>query len=269
MIDLHSHILPGIDDGSPDVGISLAMARHAFDDGIRIMACTPHVVPGLYENTLTSIQKDVAQLQSRLEEESIGLKLVVGADVHLASDLHRNLGVSIPTLHNSRYFLFEPPHNLLPPGLENYSNTLLQNGFIPIITHPERLKWVEAHYDLVARMNDRGCLIQITAGAITGGFGAAAEKLALRFLEEGRIDVLATDTHNLTGRPPVLSVARDLVAKIQGEEEANAMVLKRPLAILKNEALEPVGKGAPVTIEKPQVRQGFFKRLKSKVTNTR
>ncbi|MDS4069917.1 MAG: CpsB/CapC family capsule biosynthesis tyrosine phosphatase, partial [Candidatus Competibacter sp.] len=119
MIDLHCHLLPGIDDGAPDLAISLAMARIAAADGIEVVACTPHIYPGLYENNGPAIRRAVSELQAHLDEAAIPLRLTYGADTHIAPDLVAGLREGrVPSLHGSRYFLLEPPHHVAPPRLE-------------------------------------------------------------------------------------------------------------------------------------------------------
>lgn len=243
MIDLHSHILPGLDDGSPSLAESLEMARLAVADGTTDMACTPHIVPGMYENGSANIARAVQALDHALRRAAIPLALYVGADVHVAPDLPELLALgNVPTLNRSRYFLFEPPHHVLPPRLEELSLRLITAGFIPILTHPERLTWIKANYDVVERLNAVGCLIQLTAGSIVGAFGRTALYYSEKLIEEGRVDIIASDTHGATRRPPGLSQAVGIVAKRCGEDEARNMVLKRPSEILANRPLEPVGK---------------------------
>src|SRR5690606_31188370 len=106
--------------------------------------------------------------------------------------------------------------------------------------HPERLTWIRHHYEGIERLNALGCLIQVTAAALYGGFGRSAQRYAERLLDEGRVDILATDMHNVKGRPPALGRARDLVAARLGEEEAMNMVLHRPRMIIENRDLTPV-----------------------------
>ena len=119
MIDLHCHLLPGIDDGAPDLATALAMARIAAGDGITVTACTPHLYPGMYENDGPAIRRAVAELQTRLEEAGIPLRLTLGADTHITPDLVTDLRSGrVPSLHDSRYFLLEPPHHVAPPRLE-------------------------------------------------------------------------------------------------------------------------------------------------------
>src|SRR6185312_1248210 len=149
MIDLHCHILPGIDDGAPDLATSLAMARLAVADGITVTACTPHILPGVYNNSGAMIGAAVARLRVALAEAEIPLRLVAGADVHVAPDLVAQLGAgSALTINGSRYLLLEPPHHVLPPRLEDHIFHLQTAGYVPILTHPERLSWIDAHYRL-------------------------------------------------------------------------------------------------------------------------
>lgn len=219
------------------------MARMAADDGIKRMACTPHIIPGFYEdNDAPRIRSATAALQAAIFEKGIGLELVVGADVHIAPHLPKTLGTDrVPTLNGTRYFLFEPPHHILPPRLEHLAAQIIEAGFVPIVTHPERLTWLERHYDTIEQLNALGCLIQITAGSVTGSFGKSARRHAERLMEEGRVDILASDAHNTGGRPPILSRAHDAVAKRLGGDEADAMVDGRPAGILADRPMAPVG----------------------------
>jgi protein-tyrosine phosphatase len=241
MIDLHSHILPGLDDGAVDVASALRMARLAVEDGIKVMACTPHIVPGIYENDIDVISGAVSSLASLLRNERIPLGLVTGADVHVAPDLVAGLrSGSVPTLNGSRYFLLEPPHHVVPPRIVELAQDLLAAGYVPIITHPERLSWIKTHYDLLTQLNGMGCRLQVTADALTGEFGRDALSFAWRLLEEKRVDIIASDSHSPGGRPPRLSKARFAVAQRFGEASAEDMVNRRPAAILANESLPAV-----------------------------
>ncbi len=241
MIDLHSHLLPGIDDGATDLAVSVEMARRAVADGVTVMACTPHIQAGLYDNSTPVIAGAVERLQAELDRQGIGLQLLVGADIHIAPDLPEQLSSGwFPTLNGTRYFLFEPPHHVVPPKLQELAERVLAAGFVPILTHPERLTWTENHYEVVERLNAAGCLIQLTAGSITGVFGRGAKQICERMLDEGRVDIIASDAHNLAGRAPGLSKAAEIVARRLDEAEADRMVRLSPLAIMKNETVRPV-----------------------------
>ena len=235
MIDLHTHILPGIDDGAKTLGVSLDMARIAVADGIHTMACTPHIYPGMYMNDGPDIQRRVGELQQALNTAGIALKLVVGADVHLVPGLLDGLrNGRVPTLHGSRYFLLEPSHTTPPPRLEDSVFNLIASGYTPIITHPERLTWVETHYPTFLKLIEQGAWMQITAGALTGIFGPRAQYWGERFLGEGHTHLIASDAHSAGRRQPRLSEARELARRLLGEEEAERLVVGRPQAVLDN-----------------------------------
>lgn len=235
MIDLHSHLLPGIDDGAPDLDTALQMARIAVADGITTMACTPHIYPGMYENEGPAIRLAVAELRAHLEAAGIPLKLVPGADTHLAPDLVARLSAGlVPTLGDSRYFLLEPPHHTAPPRLDAVVFNLLAAGYIPIITHPERLSWIEDHCDAILDLVRRGAWLQVTAGSLTGRFGPAARYWAERLLEEGQVHLLATDAHGTDRRPPLLAEGRRAAERWVDSAESWRLVTGRPRGILDN-----------------------------------
>ncbi len=233
MIDLHCHILPGVDDGAKSVEISLEMARLAAADGIKIIACTPHILPGVYPNTGSAIRSAIARLSQLIDRAEIPVQLVTGADVHISPDLLPQLrdGRAL-TLNNSRYFLLEPPHHILPPRLEHHIFELQTAGYVPIITHPERLSWIEGQYDFIKRLVYSGNLLQLTAGSLMGRFGRRPRYWAERMVEEGLCHLLATDAHDTQQRAPRMSEAREIIARKLGVEEATNIVLTRPLAIL-------------------------------------
>jgi protein-tyrosine phosphatase len=233
VIDLHCHLLPGIDDGAKGLAMSLAMARVAAADGISTIACTPHILPGVYNNSGAVIRKAVARLAESIAKAGIPITLVTGADVHIAPDLDDQLrdGRAL-TLNDSRYLLLEPPHHVLPPRLEDLIFGLQAAGYVPIVTHPERLSWVEGHYDLIGRLVSSSVLMQITAGSVMGRFGRGPRYWAERMLDEGLCHLLATDAHNTEQRAPRLAEARDVVAQRLGDDEAINLVLRRPQGIL-------------------------------------
>lgn len=261
MIDLHCHMLPGIDDGAPDLETALQMARVAVADGIKLTACTPHIFPGLYENTGPQIRQAVAALQQELDDAGINLVLTTGADVQLCPDLVAGLrsGRILP-LGASRYFLFEPPHHTAPPRIEDQVFAAMAAGYHPIITHPERLHWIESHYETMKRMAHAGAWMQLTSGSVTGRFGKRPQYWSERMLDEGLVHILATDAHNLRNRAPLLSPARDAVAARLGDQAAIDMVVTRPRAVLEDVAPSrlPDAVGAP---KQAATGLGFLRRL--------
>lgn len=257
MIDLHCHLLPSIDDGAPDLETALAMARLAVDDGIQVAACTPHIYPGLYENTAQTIRVAVDSLRAQLAQAGLALELVCGADTHLVPDLLEGLRAGrIPTLADTHYLLLEPPHHVAPPRLEESCFALLAAGYLPIITHPERLTWIADHYPRFQELARRGVWMQITAGSLTGRFGPDARYHAERMLDEGIVHILATDAHSTKHRPPALAEGRRAAIRWVGEEEAARLVVGRPRAILDDVApalvAPPPGLQSPRGQEQPQ-----------------
>lgn len=250
MIDLHSHILPAIDDGSGSLEVSLEMARMAVADGTTVMACTPHIYPGLYMNHSAGIHAERDKLQAALNTYHIPLKLVVGADAHLVPELLDGLKTGrIPTLNGSRYFLLEPSHHVPPPRFEDSVFETMAAGFQPVLTHPERLVWIEQHYDTFVALAHRGVWMQITAAAVLGKFGKRARYWSERMLDEGLVHILASDAHTTSMRSPKMAEAVERVAERLGKEEAFRQVLERPQAILDN--LDPAAVTPP-----PGLRDG-------------
>jgi protein-tyrosine phosphatase len=251
MIDLHCHLLPGIDDGPADLATSIEMACIAVADGIGTVFCTPHIYPGLYENRGGDIQARVASLQQALNEKSVALNLSYGADTHLVPDmLPRLRSGDIPTLAGSRYLLLEPSHTVRPPRFVESVFELVANGYIPVITHPERLTWAHDHYGDFVALAKSGAWLQVTAGALIGHFGRGAQRLSERFIGEGWTAVLATDAHTTNRRAPRMAEAHERAAKLVGREEADRLVRHRPSTVLFNRPPEEQPPPPALAIEK-------------------
>lgn len=233
MIDLHCHLLPGIDDGAPDLQTALDMARAFVDQGVEGVACTPHILPGLYHNTGPQIVAAVAAFREQLANAGIPLVVVAGADNHIIPDFVQGLrsGHLLP-ISNTRYVLVEPPHHIAPTRLDELFFDILVAGYIPILTHPERLTWVEGKYDLIESLASRGVWMQLTTGSLIGLFGTRARKLSERMLRDGMVQIIATDAHDLKARPPNLVSGQKAAAQIVGAAEAHRLVVTRPAAVL-------------------------------------
>lgn len=258
MIDLHCHILPGIDDGAKTSVESLEMARIAVADGIHTLACTPHIYPGMYMNDGPGIAHACASLQAELDQRGIALKLVVGADVHLVPGLVDGLRSGrIPTLNGSSYLLLEPSHTTPPPRLETSVLELIQAGYTPILTHPERLAWVESHHRVLQRLVAQGAWMQVTAASLTGVFGRRARYWGERFIGEGHTHLLATDAHSTGRRSPRLSEGLEVARRLVGSAEASRLVIEHPAAVLKSLPPQDAGLAREQATPPSRVRRWF------------
>lgn len=241
MIDLHCHILPGVDDGPRTLTESLAMARAAVADGIESLVATPHTLNGVYHNPLRTVQSHVVALQQALNAADIPLRLHVGGDVRLMPNMLRAIhaGDAVTIDDRRKYMLLELPFQSLPPSLKEEIFRLRIGGVTPIITHPERNLAIAQDPEILFDMIDLGALIQVTAMSLTGGFGETARDISERFLEQRLIQVIATDAHSEEGRPPILSRAVEKAAKIlRDSDEALLMVNDTPAAILEGKTVD-------------------------------
>jgi protein-tyrosine phosphatase len=241
MFDLHSHLLPFADDGAPDFAVSLSMARAYVDQGVHCVACTPHILPGLYNNTGPRIKRAVARLQARLGDEGIPLRLVAGADNHVVPDfVNRIRGGHLLTLADGAHVLVEPPHDVVPARLQDVFFSILLGGYIPVLTHPERLSWIESKYDLILKLAASGVWMQVTSGSLTGRFGRRPRYWAERMLGEGLVHILASDAHNMDKRPPDLLAGRKAAERLVGTKEAENLTVTRPRAALASECVSQI-----------------------------
>lgn len=235
MIDLHNHLLPGLDDGSPDLDAALALARMAVADGIKWVVCTPHFHPGRHDNTCLQIRTACVQMESALLEARIALRIAAAAEVRfgdyiLAAVEHDSLPF-IGEWEGRRVLLLELPHGQVPFGAEHLVDWLLAQGIVPMIAHPERNKAFMRQPSKLKPFVARGCLLQVTGASLTGYFGQQVQALASSLLEQGVVQVMASDGHNVRHRPAVLSEALQCAARLIGERRAEALVLDTPQRI--------------------------------------
>lgn len=235
MIDLHAHLLPGIDDGADDMTAALAMARLAVDGGTTHMVCTPHLHAGRYDNTPASIAQALQGFRAALAQAGIPLQVAAAAEVRFDMEimLWQRAG-QLPFLgkwQDKDVLLLEFPHSDIPFGAEKLTQWLLERHIVPLIAHPERNKGVMRTPSRLKAFIDQGCLLQVTAGALVGRFGERAQELAEEMLRDDVVTVIASDAHNLQHRPPLLAEGRERAAALVGEAAAEALLLTRPAAI--------------------------------------
>ena len=257
MIDMHSHILPGLDDGAADWEQAIAMARVAVEDGITEMTCTPHWVLGKYENGRMSVLKRFVEFQERLAEEKIPLKIHSGAELRIdMSILERVKSGELLTLNDgSGYLLLELPEEIIPANLSDFFWNLQLNGFRPILSHVERNAVLRDNPERLFRWVEAGILAQITAASLIGEGLEGISDFSRMLVEHRMVHMLVTDTHSLRRRKPELSKACRVIEEILGSEAAARMVCDTPQHVLRGEAVPVVD---PIPLNEQRKKGGFW-----------
>ncbi|HEX4021087.1 MAG TPA: CpsB/CapC family capsule biosynthesis tyrosine phosphatase [Acidobacteriaceae bacterium] len=261
MIDIHHHLIFGLDDGAKNIETSLAMVEMAQADGITHIVCTPHA------NSFYSYrpEENVARLAQIKERSGSQITFATGCDFHLSFDniedamQHRNRY----TIHQKNYLLVEFPDFGIPVNISQTFYEMLIAGIIPILTHPERNQTLAAQPYRMVEWIRLGCLVQVTAGSLTGTFGRTAQRIGEQLIRDRWVHFLATDAHNTTTRPPHLHEAYDWVKRAHGEECAERLCVTNPRAAFYGEPMpeqpEPVG-----IFEEHAPKRGLFARLFSR-----
>lgn len=238
MIDLHCHMLPGIDDGAQTLDESLELARLAVADGIKHTVCTPHINIGRFDNNITTIKSAFDKLEQALEEHNIPLKISMGAEVRISPEMmflvEKEKIPFLGTWEGKKVLLLEMPHSHIPPGSDKLVKWLMSRNILPMIAHPERNRDVQKNPSLLRPFVQMGCLFQLTASSLTGAFGEASQTIARDLLKDGQVTVIATDAHNIKRRPPLLKEGLDAAIEVVGGQAAMKLVLDNPSAIIDN-----------------------------------
>lgn len=216
MIDIHSHILPGIDDGARSLDIAIEMAQQAVDCGVSHMVCTPHIHKGYFDNSPSTIKPVFDEFVKAVKAAGIPLTLSYAAEVRvnelIPAWFKQGELPFIGELSDKKILLLEMPHSHVPQGLETLVKWLLRNNVQPLIAHPERNRELLAEPTKFSWLQRQGCLFQVTAGALTGRFGDNVAQFALSLMQRKAFHVVASDTHDLVRRPNDMRDAFDVVA---------------------------------------------------------
>jgi protein-tyrosine phosphatase len=195
--DIHSHILPGIDDGSPDVETSIQLVKGLYNIGIRTTVATPHVISDIYRNTPETINAALAILKEAVANEGIDIKITAAAEYMLDDYFLKLLraGNKLLTVHNN-IVLTEQSYATPSGNLHEISFELNMAGYKPIMAHPERYIFYQGRYQEFANLKDMGFLLQVNLLSLTGYYGKAVAKAARYIFEKGLADFVATDLHH-------------------------------------------------------------------------
>jgi protein-tyrosine phosphatase len=240
MIDIHTHILPGVDDGARDLDAALAMVEVAVADGITTLVATPHILQKNTPETEARCQEAFAVISAEIKKRNWPIELRLGGEWYLQNNLVANSASPLFFLGTQRkYVLIE----LAGVEVRQFTDTAVfelgLRGFCPVLAHPERNATLLTDMERVADLASRGVLLQVNAGSLLGMFGREAKQYARRLLRRRLVHCVASDAHDLLSRKPVLSHAYAWVAAEMGTETAEALFRHNPRHILAGEAVGP------------------------------
>lgn len=236
MLDLHVHVLPGIDDGPRNLDDALKLARALVADGIEHVVATPHIYPGVFDNTPHRIAEAFERLQTAVTAEGLALTMTWAAEVRICPEIidwleHRRLPLLDGSLVGPSTALIELPDGQIPVGTDRLAGLMLERGITPLIAHPERNKAVMEQPSRLEALRRMGCRFQLTAGSVIGEFGSKAHATARHLLDAGWADVVASDAHNLSGRKPRMSAARQWLQEHYDAALAERLMVLTPQQI--------------------------------------
>ncbi|BDG59720.1 tyrosine-protein phosphatase [Caldinitratiruptor microaerophilus] len=231
MIDLHAHVLPGLDDGPADSAGALDLLEAMVRDGTSTVVASPHGVGSRYGVSGPQVLEAVRKLQDAARAAGLKVRILPGMELPLRADLVRLLrrGDAL-SIAGTRYVCVELPHQDLPWFTERALFELAVAGYVPVINHPERNRAIQERPDRLARMAERGVLAMLSAGSLLGDFGRTAQRLAERFLKEGSATLVASDAHGLRTRPPALAAALERAAALGKTDQLAEMEILQELA---------------------------------------
>lgn len=234
-IDIHSHILPGVDDGSDGFDMSMRMLRRAADDGISGIILTPHNKPGHRHRHFSEIRSRMEGLRKMMSEDSINIDLYMGSELYYRNGLLEEIeNDTAGTLAGSRYVLveFNPPEDY--DYIRNGIYSLLTGGYYPILAHAERYRNVCAGKYGIGDLIEMGCYIQVNAGSVMGKAGPKAKRFVKNMLRQRQIHFIATDAHDLEKRAPYLSDCAHFISKKYGEDYSEKLLCENPLSVIRD-----------------------------------
>lgn len=239
MIDIHSHVIPGIDDGSSSVDETINMIQEAKQAGFTDIILTSHFLVGHYETEPSEMVFWKNKLQDVLSMQDISVNLHSGMEIYISNQIEELIeNKRLLTLANSRYMLIELPMGSTVKYLDHVIYTLESLGIIPIIAHPERYKYVQDNPEIVKEYKDKGALLQCNYASILGFYGNTAKKTVKKLLKGNYVDFLGSDCHKQNQIFTLIPEAVKKIKKVIGENEFEKISILNPKKILDNEPWE-------------------------------
>jgi protein-tyrosine phosphatase len=232
-VDIHSHVLPSVDDGSPSFEVSLKMLEVALGQGVGTMVLTPHLRPIDDTDKEEEHRGRIAELAAAAEQAGLEIELHLGSEIAFRFNMTEPSAWPSGHLAEGRYVLTDLPPGLLSPGLEQGYFELRSVGYKPILAHPERHRQLSQHPEQIDRLRQQDLLLQINAGSLLGRFGRRAQATAEMMLERGWPDFIGSDAHDLEKRPlSLLGEARERVSVLCGEDEVQRLFRDNPACVI-------------------------------------
>lgn len=239
MIDIHSHILPIIDDGSRSVDETFMMLKEAHRNGFNGIICTPHYYEGFYENKKLENQKIVDSLNNVIKRDWSNFNLYLGNEVYLTHNFKEFVeNGKASTLNNSNYVLFEFSINDKPLNITDLVDQITDCKLIPILAHPERYRWIQSDPMIVYSLLESGVLFQCNYGSIIGQYGRKSQVLMKKFLENDMVSFLGTDAHRQNTIYSKIQECTDEIQKIINIDKFKQITEINPARILENKMIE-------------------------------
>lgn len=238
MIDTHIHILPGIDDGSKNIQMSINMAKRAKSLGFDKIIATPHYMDEYSNPSYEEIEESIDILNKTLKAEGIDVKIFSGSEIYFIDDLLSMLeNKTVRTYSMSKYFLVELPIIGRPIGYIDVMQEVIEAGYIPVVAHPERYEWIERNYKDVSVLREMGVKFQINFGSIVGVYGNGPKKNVKRLIRDNVVDLIGTDSHNEDKVYNVFLKAQKKLLRLFGREKYERLTLINPQKIIDGEEI--------------------------------
>lgn len=251
MVDMHSHILPGIDDGSREQEETYKMLMEAYDVGFTKVISTSHYYLGYYEEDENTRKTYIDSINEKLQEINCNLQVCVGSEIFITNDIINLLKEhKASSINGTKYVLFETAFGIEPQNLKDVIYSLMSNNFIPIIAHPERYSYVQKNPNMLLELIDLGVLFQSNFGSVIGQYGKQAKKTVKLLLKNNCIHFLGTDAHRKNTIYTAIPQALESIKEIISEEELEELTTINPNLVLENKEI--------ITKRPTKIKRGLF-----------